>query len=113
MEPRLASSVLAGSLLRLAETQGGFGAVLAKGDAISGALTVILAERGRKVRILERMVQPDGRYLWQDVGIEAAANEENLNRFLEKRRRFDPDIWILELDIASAERFAAEMNASN
>jgi len=113
MEPRLASSVLAGSLLRLAQSQGGFGAVLAKGDATSGALTVILVERGQKVRILERMVQPDGNYLWQEVGIGAAANADDLNKFLERRRRFDPDMWILELDIASAERFAAEMNASN
>ena len=38
-------------------------------------------------------------------------NEEQFQRFLERRRKYDPDLWILELDIASAERFAAEMNA--
>ena len=36
---------------------------------------------------------------------------EEFKTFLERRRKFDPDLWILELDIASAERFAAEMNA--
>jgi hypothetical protein len=29
-----------------------------------------------------------------------------------RKERFDPDIWLIELDVASAERFAAEMNES-
>ena len=109
MEPRLGSSVLVNALLRLAGREGGFGAVLAKGDANAGAITVILAERGERRLILERVVQPDGRYRWQEVGNRAAANEEEFQRFLERRRRFDPDLWLIELDIPSAERFIAEM----
>ena len=38
-------------------------------------------------------------------------NEEETEKFLARRRKFDPDIWILELDIASQERFADGMNA--
>ena len=109
MEPRLGSSVLVHALLRLAERDGGFGAVLAKGDANAGAVTVILAERGERRMILERVMQADGRYGWQEVGNRAAANEEEFQKFLERRRRFDPDLWLVELDIASAERFADEM----
>jgi hypothetical protein len=111
MEPRLASHVLVGALLRRAESEGGFGAVLAKGDSDSGAITLILLERGRKPRILERMLQPDGRYLWQPIPMQAAENEEEVDRFLARRRNFDPDMWLIELDIPSAERFAAEMNS--
>jgi hypothetical protein len=106
---RLASSVLVGALLRRAEQEGGFGAVLAKGDPTAGAIAVILAEKGRKACFLERLLQPDGRYSWQSARQETE-NEEEFKSFLERRRRFDPDLWILELDIASAERFAAEMN---
>lgn len=108
-EPRLGSAVLVNALLRLAGREGGFGAVLRKGDANAGAVTVVLAERGERRMVLERVVQPDGRYAWQDVGNRAAANEEEFQRFLERRRRFDPDLWLVELDIASAERFADEM----
>jgi hypothetical protein len=110
MEPRLASHVLAGSLLRLAQSQGGFGAVLSKGDPTSGAVAVILAEKGRKLRILERVLRSDGHYVWEDLLTQAAENEEEVEKFLTKRRMVDPDVWVLELDIASAERFAAEMN---
>jgi hypothetical protein len=110
MEPRLASHVLVGALIRLAESQGGFAAVLAKGDREAGAITVILAERGGKLRILEQLLQSDGSYLWQQIQSEAAENEGNLNKFLARRRKIDPDMWAIELNIASAERFAAEMN---
>lgn len=108
MEPRLSSATLVQALLRLASRDGGFGAVLAKGDPNAGAVTVILVERGERRLILERMLQPDGRYAWQETGNQAAANDE-FKKFLDRRRRFDPDLWVLELDTASAERFADEM----
>lgn len=106
---RLASSVLVSALLRRAQDEGGFGAVIAKGDPTAGAIAVILAEKGRKACFLERLLQPDGRYAWQSARQEIE-NEEEFKSFLERRRKSDPDLWILELDIACAERFAAEMN---
>jgi hypothetical protein len=110
MEPRLASSVLVGALLRRAEAEGGFGAVLARGDATAGSVAVVLVERGGPARLFERLLQPDGRYAWQESP-RPAGDEPALTAALERRRRIDPDLWIVELDIASAERFAAEMNA--
>jgi hypothetical protein len=112
MEPRLQSSILVNGLVRHAQASGGFAAVMAKGDSSAGSVLVILAEKGRKARILERLLQPDGLYTWQDVGQEALANEEEAERFLSRRLKFDPDLWILELDVPSAERFAAEMTES-
>lgn len=106
MEARLATSVLVTGLMRLAEGEGGFAAVLAKGDSTAGSVLLILAEKGRKARILERILRPDGRYGWSEAGQKAADNDEDLEKFLARRRKFDPDMWILELDIPSAERFA-------
>jgi hypothetical protein len=111
MQPRLSSATLATALLRLADQSGGFGAVLAKGDPNSGAITVILAERGDRQMVLERLLQPDGSYAWQETGNQAASNDDEFRKFLERRRKFDPDLWLIELDIASAERFADEMRA--
>jgi hypothetical protein len=111
MVPRLATSVLVSALLRLAEREGGFGAVLAKGDPTAGAVLVILAERGRKSRIVERLLQPNGDYSWQDATKRGADDSAETEKFLERRRQYDPDIWIVELDIPSPERFAAEMNS--
>jgi hypothetical protein len=107
MTARLAASVLAGALLRRAESEGGFGTVLAKGDATAGSILVVLLERGAGARLFERLLQPDGRYRWR----ESAATPAEVPDFVARQRRFDPDLWVLELDIPSAERFAAEMNA--
>ena len=110
MTGRIASSVLVSALLRRAAAEGGFGALLAKGDPTAGAIAVILAERGVRKALLERLLQPDGRYAWQ-AATQSDESDEAFDRLLESRRRFDPDLWVVELDIASAERFAAEMNA--
>jgi hypothetical protein len=107
--PRLASTVLVTALIRRAEERGGFGAVIAKGDPTAGAIAVILAEKGRKERFLERILQPDGAYRWENGG-PGGQDEAAFAAFLERRRGFDRDLWIVELDIPSAERFAAEMN---
>lgn len=108
-EPRPTSALLVNALQRQAESEGGFAAVLATGDPTSGAILVILAEKGRKARILERLLTATGRYQWTDIGGQALANEQEFEKFLQRRRRFDPDIWLIELDVASAERFAAGM----
>ena len=111
MEARLAASVLAAALIRRAQAEGGFGAVLAKGDAMAGSILVILLERGENPRLLERLLQPDGRYSWRESGSQRIENPRQVPSFIAQRRRFDPDLWVLELDIPSSERFAAEMNA--
>lgn len=110
MEPRLSTSTLVSALIRRAESDGGFGAVLARGDSTAGSVLVILNERGGKQRILERILQPEGRYLWQGVGGQAGDNKAEIDDFLTRRRSFDPDLWLIELNVASGERFAAEMN---
>jgi hypothetical protein len=111
MAARVAASVLAGALIRKAEGEGGFGAVLAKGDETAGTILVILLERGGNPRLFERLLKPDGAYAWQESGSHRIENPREVPDFIARRRRLDPDLWVLELDIASAERFAAEMNA--
>lgn len=111
MQPRLTSNVLVKALIRAAETEGGVGAVLAKGDPLAGAVAVILAERGVKRRFLERSLGPDGDYRWADPGGDVEREEADFATLVARRQRADPDLWVVELDIASAERFADEMIA--
>lgn len=107
MRPRLASSVLVGALIRQAETEGGFAAVLAKGDADAGSILVLLTERGANACLYERLLQPDGNYAWS----ESAAGSDPISELIARRRRFDPDLWVVELDVRSRQRFADEMKA--
>ena len=110
MEPRLASSVLVGALMRKAQCEGGFAAILARGDDSAGSILVILLERGGPSRLYERILQPDGGYRWDSGAVQPGAESE-VPELVVRRRRFDPDLWVVELDVPSAERFAAEMNS--
>jgi hypothetical protein len=105
---RLKASVEASSLIRRVEADGGFGAVLRKGDPERGALLLVVRSRGRHVACLERMLSADGCYRWAAGGPVEAESDEKLAEFLAKRVRFDEDLWLIELDIAQPERFIAE-----
>lgn len=111
MNARVASSVLVKAMIRTAESQGGFGTVIASGDPTAGAIAVILAERGQRRLFLERTLQSDGDYGWRDPGSEDGRDEVAYDSLVERRRRADPDLWVVELDVASVERFADEMTA--
>ena len=111
-EARLNASIEAAGLIRRAEAEGGFGAVLRKGDPDRGALLIVVRSRDGHVTCLERMLSNDGRYSWTNVGPAAEESPEKLAEFLQKRVRFDEDLWLIELDIAQPERFIAETTSA-
>ena len=81
--------------MRRVTSEGGFATIIAKGDA----------ERGKQVALLERMLNATGAYEWQKSGPKP---ESPAPEWLAKRRRNDPDLWLIELDVPDAERFIAE-----
>jgi len=98
MAARLAAGLLVSALIRRAEEMGGSGMVLAKGDATAGALLIQLAERGRPGPLLERRLDPQGAYRWSQTGPEGDAERGD---YIARRRRTDPDLWVIELDVAN------------
>ena len=111
MEGRLPAQLEASSLLRRAEGEGGSGMILARGDADRGALVLLIMHRGTHVTCLERQLGPSGDYAWARVGPAVGASESDVSEWAQKRRRFDSDLWLIELDIPSPERFIAETTA--
>jgi hypothetical protein len=103
---RLATGALVNALVRRAGQAGGFATVLAKGDATAGAVLVVAQDRGQNARLWERGIGPSGDVELIPVGPEG--DSQALTDYWTKRRRNDPDLWVVELDIPQAERFAAE-----
>jgi hypothetical protein len=100
--PRLASSIKVSALLRRIDAAGGFGAVLARGDATAGSIAVVTREGGSDT-LLTPMFSGNGGYDWV-----AIASGEAIPAAIDRARRSDPDLWIIELDIPDAARFIAE-----
>jgi hypothetical protein len=109
MAERLPAHLEVAALIRHAESDGGFGTVLNSGDPDRGALVLLISRRGEHKACLERNLGADGSYRWQLVGPGAGADPAALADWSQKRRRFDEDSWLIELDIAEPERFIAEM----
>jgi hypothetical protein len=108
MTARLHASIEAAGLIRRAEAEGGFGAVLRKGDAERGSLLIVIRSRGAYVSCLQRNLAMDGHYSWGSLGPGASESDEKVSQFLAAQAAFDPDLWLIELDIAQPERFIAE-----
>ncbi len=97
--------MLVSALIRRVGAEGGSAAVLAKGDATAGAILLICMEKGVVQSVRERLLDRKGAYVWTAVG---PAERDAKSAYLERRRAHDPDMWLVELDIANAERFAAD-----
>lgn len=100
-EPRPASGLLVSSLLRRVAAEGGNGAVLSRGDATAGAILLVLVDRGVTRRLVERGIAPDGSYGWLATGPKLLDDPSGLSDYLARRRRNDPDLWVVELDVAT------------
>jgi hypothetical protein len=100
--------MLVSALVRRADASGGSAMVLAKGDATSGAILLLLLERGGHPRFVERGIGPQGVPALLPSGPQHLADESEAGAYWQRRRARDGDLWVVELDIAGAERFAAE-----
>ena len=108
---RLTSRFLVDLILRRTQAAGGFAAVLAKGDEHSGTILIQCSDRGRPGPLLERRFSADGHYIWEAVGPTDAKDSESRANYQDRRRKADPDLWFIELDIADAPRLVAEWGA--
>lgn len=107
-EARLTSAMLVGALRRRVSAAGGFATILVKGDEISGVILVQTLEKGRETGLFERVSNFAGGHALMRCGPAPEEGPLALGDYVARRRRSDPDLWIVELDIPEAERFAAE-----
>ena len=106
---RLPTAVEASALIRLAETAGGFGMVLSKGDPDSGTLLIVILDNQgfgqTSARLFERLPRPDGTRGWTLAKAQDPENKMEFEAYLARRKSQDRDLWIIELTVAEGEQF--------
>ena len=107
MDARLPAHVEVSGLIRAVESAGGFAMVLQKGERDAGTILVLTTQNGRNTRLWERMPQLDGSRKFSCTREQDDENPREIDQYVGKRRRSDPDCWVIELDIENAERFVA------
>lgn len=111
MSARLPAHLEAAAILRLAESEGGFATVLAKGERDAGTILLVTLCRGKAGTLYERMPQRDGSRTYIAAKQENPDNPSEFSDYLRRRRNQDPDMWLIEVDIADPERFIAQIAA--
>lgn len=103
--PRLTSTVLVGAIRRLAEGQGGFATVITKGDETSGTVVLQVLEKGSFAGLFERMPVSLDESEWRRLDTE----EPEIENYIARRCRTDPDLWLMELNVPEAPRLIAAL----
>jgi hypothetical protein len=96
----LPASTLVPALVRQVQGAGGFATVLRKGSQWGAAL-LLVHRTGSGVVAYEKVPTLDGTADWR----RAAEGSEPVEGLIDRQVRFDPDLWVLELDIADIQRF--------
>lgn len=98
MEARLKSGLWVKALIRRCDLAAIGVAVVARGDADSGA--VLLKFNGREVgcRVLAQARRPDGTLVWLSSTGVAAVGEAEADAYIARQRRYDSDLWVIEIE---------------
>lgn len=82
--------------------------MLHKGERDAGTIIALLTEKGMNGRLFERIPNASGDRIWTCTRIQKSENPSEFNQYLRDRHSSDPDLWIVELDIADGERFIGQ-----
>lgn len=103
----LATDIWVAALIRRAEVGGAFATVLRKGDPRAGAVLVKILNRPEgTARLYAEATRGDGERVWMRP--QPSDDEGELDRYVERAARIDPDIWVVEVDDRQGRHFLTE-----
>jgi hypothetical protein len=103
----LSTDVWVAALIRRAELGGAFATVARKGDPRGGAVLVkTLDRKSGSARLYAEATGADGARLWMRPA--KAEQESELDAYVERALRIDPDLWVVEIEDQDGSRFLTE-----
>ena len=72
--------------------------VVAKGDAERGGVILKINRFSEGVQLFEQSLDFDGNKIWRRIGEYEAEHEREADMSVAKKRQFDPDIWVIEVE---------------
>ncbi|MDB5416869.1 MAG: hypothetical protein JWP50_288 [Phenylobacterium sp.] len=103
----LSTDIWVTALIRRAELGGAFGVVARKGDPRAGAVLVKALNRAAgTARLYAEATRLDGERIWMQPAL--SDQEPDLDRYIERAIRIDPDVWVVEIDDKQGRHFLTE-----
>ena len=95
------------ALIRRAQLAGAFATVLRKGDARAGAVMVKTVNRKTgEAHLYAEATRAGGETVWMQPA--DSTDEAVLEGHIARAAKFDPDIWVVEVEDADGKRFLTE-----
>jgi hypothetical protein len=103
----LSTDLWAGALIRRAELGGAFATVARKGDARAGTVLVkVVDRRAGEARLYAEAFHGDGEPVWMQPA--PSRVEADLDAYIERQIRIDPDLWVIEIEDTQGRHFLTE-----
>ena len=107
MVPRLKPGIFVRATIRRAEVAGAQAYVVRKGIEESGAVILRISKLDGTSMLLSQARRGEGELVWvKPLG--DTADDEKVRAWLEKQIKFDPDIWIVEIEDRDGRTFVDE-----
>jgi hypothetical protein len=105
--PRLKAVIQIKAIIRRAEVAGAQAFVVRRGAEEAGALFLKVSRLDGTSTVLTQARRGQGELVWtRPLG--DAADEAKASAYFEKQMRFDPDLWILEIEDREGRAFVDE-----
>jgi hypothetical protein len=111
MEARLKSGIWVKALIRRCDLAAIAVAVVARGDADAGAVLLKFNDRDAGCFVLAQVRGQEGELLWMRATGPAPVAEAEADTYIERQRRRDPDLWVVEIESSSVETVIDERTA--
>ncbi|MBO1323759.1 DUF1491 family protein [Acetobacter sp. TBRC 12305] len=98
--PRLRSDLIARAIIRQSAMDGRMAVIARKGDADAGSILVVLNGRGGQGVVLSQTRTQDGENAWLRATGPDPVGESEVQDYVARQLRYDPDLWVLEIDAA-------------
>ncbi len=107
MIPRLKAGIFVRALIRRAEVAGASAYVARHGAEEAGAILLKISRPDRTSMVLEQARRGEGELVWMKP-LGDAADDARVSAYFEKQIRFDPDLWIVEIEDREGRAFVDE-----
>jgi hypothetical protein len=107
MVPRLKAGFFVKALIRRAEVAGASAFVVRRGAEEAGAVMLKVSRLDGTCVVLDRARRGDGELVWvKPLG--DSTDDAATTKFFERQIRFDPDLWIVEIEDRQGRAFVDE-----
>ncbi len=106
--PRLKAEIWVKALIRRCEVAGAQAMVVRRGDAHSGVVLVKVNRLDRSASVYSPARAGDGSLIWMAGTGAEPVPEPEADAYIERQRKFDPDIWVVEIEDRAGRHFLQE-----